>query len=366
MTNLTVRNLTRSFGAFNAIDDISFEIQSGQFVTLLGPSGCGKSTTLWLLAGLDAPTTGSIRYGDQIIADAERNILVPPEERDFGLVFQSYAVWPHMTVRKNLEYPLKLRKQPRAQINRRVDEIAELVELTSQLDKYPFQLSGGQQQRVALARTLIYEPRLLLLDEPLSNLDAKLRTRARTWLKQLHQSLKLTTIYVTHDQSEALAMSDEVIVLDGGRIKQRGTPDEVYMRPESDFVADFIGNSNLLPGRIARVDGERSWIALQGGPTLESTSSGYSPGSPVMVSIRQEAILQAKPQEGNAIALPVRVTSTSYLGSAYETELALGELAVTALFRSCPEPELTVYIRPEDCRVVPSDGPPKLQGEARE
>jgi iron(III) transport system ATP-binding protein len=356
MTSLTVRNLTRSFGTFNAIDDISFEIRSGQFVTLLGPSGCGKSTTLWLLAGLDAPTAGSIRYGDQLIADAERNILIPPEERDFGLVFQSYAVWPHMTVRKNLEYPLKLRKQPRAQIDRRVDEIATLVELTSQLDKYPFQLSGGQQQRVALARTLIYQPRLLLLDEPLSNLDAKLRTRARTWLKQLHQSLKLTTIYVTHDQNEALAMSDEVIVLDRGVIRQRGTPEEIYAHPESDFVADFIGNSNVLPGRVVRAEGDRSWIELEGGPTVESLSTGYAQGSPVMVSIRQEAIRQVAPPEEDAVALPARVTSTSYLGSAYETELAFGQVTATAIFRSLPPSELTVYIRPEDCRVLPSDG----------
>jgi iron(III) transport system ATP-binding protein len=346
------QNLTLSYGAFKAIDSLDFNIGEGKFVTLLGPSGCGKTTTLWLLAGLDTPTEGAIHFGNTPIVDVRAGIFVPPEKREFGLVFQSYAIWPHMTVRKNLEYPLKLRRVARYEINARVDEIAALVELESQLDKYPFQLSGGQQQRVALARTLIYRPHLLLLDEPLSNLDAKLRLRARSWLKNLHRSLGLTTIYVTHDQGEALAMSDEIIVLEHGKIVQRGEPEAVYLNPQSEFVASFIGNSNLIPGRVVRAVCEEAVIELDGGHALTVPQQGLEADAPVKVSVRQEAFSFDSGPGKDGIALPVRVTGVNYVGGVYEVEFLMGETPCIALARSRPsETDIIVYVRPEETSV---------------
>lgn len=352
MTNLVAQNLTRTYGSFKAIDSLDFDIGEGRFVTLLGPSGCGKTTTLWLLAGLDTPTEGSIRFGNTSMVDVEAGVFVPPEKREFGLVFQSYAIWPHMTVRKNLEYPLKLRRVARSEINTRVDEIAALVELESQLDKYPFQLSGGQQQRVALARTLIYRPHLLLLDEPLSNLDAKLRLRARSWLKNLHRSLGLTTIYVTHDQGEALAMSDEIIVLENGKIVQRGAPEAVYLNPQSEFVASFIGNSNLVPGRVVRATDEEAEIELDGGHAVTVPQQGLDTGGDVRVSIRQEAFSFDTGPGQDRIALQVRVTGVNYLGGVYEVEFLMGETLCIGLARSRPSgSDITVFVRPEETSV---------------
>src|ERR671924_426453 len=206
MAELAVEGLVRTFGTVRAVDDVSFTVKDGEFLTLLGPSGCGKSPTLAAIAGLDRPDGGRISLGDRIFFDGATNAFVPPEAREVGLVFQSYALWPHMTVRENLEFPLKLRKIAQADRAKRIREALELVEMADYDDRYPHALSGGQQQRVALARTLIYRPSLLLLDEPLSNLDAKLRERARTWLRHLQNQVRVTTVYVTHDQSEALAL----------------------------------------------------------------------------------------------------------------------------------------------------------------
>lgn len=356
MTDLVVANLSRAYGSFKAINDVSFRIKRQSFVTLLGPSGCGKSTILWSLAGLDRPTNGRILFGDELIVDTSKNYFVSPEKRGFGLVFQSYAVWPHMTARKNLEYPLKLRKVHRAEIARRVEEIAALVELEGQLDKYPFQLSGGQQQRVALARTLIYRPRLLLLDEPLSNLDAKLRTRARAWLKQLHRRLGVTTIYVTHDQQEALAMSDEILVMDRGHVVQRGCPEDIYSNPGTNFVADFIGNSNLLDALV--VDREQARVMLRGSDTsIETVSIDLPNGTPVQVALRPEAISFEKPQVlRDYNRLVGRVQTVSYIGTAYEIVTRIGQMTCLALSRARPsEDEVAMYVRKSDCRVFQRD-----------
>lgn len=352
MSELVVEGLTRSYGAFDAIKDVSFRIPNGQFVTLLGPSGCGKSTTLWSLAGLDRPTRGSIRFGNLTIASAETGAFVRPEERNFGLVFQSYAVWPHMTVRQNLEYPLKLRKLGRREMRQKVDEITELVELGTEVDKYPFQLSGGQQQRVALARTLIYGPRLLLLDEPLSNLDAKLRMRTRVWLKDLHNRLGVSTIYVTHDQHEALAMSDEIIVMDHGRVVQRGRPEEVYLNPETPFVADFIGNSNLFKGKV--IDQDKNLVALNGGELRLQCRQTPASGTPIWVSIRPEAFISDPDtvrQAANQVAATVR--SVSYVGAAYELEMSAGSLDFMAISRARPgSAEIELGVAAEECNVL--------------
>src|SRR5687767_4029587 len=231
MANLVVRDLVKTHGAFVAVNGVSLEAAEGEFITLLGPSGCGKSTTLSAIAGLDHPTSGLIRAGNRDFFNSDRGIALLPEQRNCGLVFQAYALWPHMTVRQNVEFPLKLRKVNVSERRRRVDDSLALVEMTRFSERYPHELSGGQQQRVALARTLVYDPAILLLDEPLSNLDAKLRERARVWLSQLHRAIKRTTVYVTHDQTEALALSDRIIVMNEGRIVQIGTPQEIYEHP---------------------------------------------------------------------------------------------------------------------------------------
>jgi len=357
MSSLIVENLSRTYGNFSALKDVSFEIGHGKFVTLLGPSGCGKSTTLWSLAGLDTPTGGTITFQGRTVVDVDRGIFVPPEKRDFGLVFQSYAVWPHMTVRKNLEYPLKIRKASRQEINSRVEEIASLVEMTEHLDKYPYQLSGGQQQRVALARTLVYGPKLLLLDEPLSNLDAKLRVRARSWLKTLHKQLGLTTIYVTHDQDEALAMSDEILVLDKGVVVQRGLPEEVYLSPKTPFVADFIGNSNLLRGKVVAVDANSATVDLGAGATIQTAPSEVSVGESVVVAVRQEAVSFTPPvDQAEYTTLVANIVNVSYLGAVSEVEMTVGDNAITALVakRSGPSSTVQIYIGREDCRILSS------------
>src|SRR5947207_2086276 len=232
MPEIHVDSLVKQFTESRALDDVSFDVAEGELFTLLGPSGCGKSTTLMSIAGFQTPEAGRIAVGGDVFFDAGRRVSVPAERRNLGIVFQSYAVWPHMTVYENLAFPLKVRKMKRSAIRPRVLEVLELVEMSPYVDRYPHQLSGGQQQRVALARALVYSPSVLLLDEPFSNLDAKLRERARVWVKELQHRLGLTTIFVTHDQDEALSMSDRVLVMRDGVVQQLGTPEEIYRRPK--------------------------------------------------------------------------------------------------------------------------------------
>ncbi len=227
---------------------IDFEVPEGYFVTLLGPSGCGKTTTLCCLAGLECPDAGEIYIDDQCVAAPEQNLWMPPEQRDIGMVFQSYAVWPHLTVYDNVAYGLRVRRIGRSEIAKRTHETLELVGLHGFADRYATQLSGGQQQRVSLARALAYNPRVILFDEPLSNLDAKLREHMRLELTRLQQRLGITAVYVTHDQSEALVMSDTIIVMNRGHILQQGTPEAIYAEPTSRFVADFIGVHQFATG----------------------------------------------------------------------------------------------------------------------
>ncbi|MCO5091269.1 ABC transporter ATP-binding protein [Bosea sp. (in: a-proteobacteria)] len=250
MVDVTVERLSKKFGGLNAVDDVSFTVPSGTVLTLLGPSGCGKTTILRCIAGLETATGGRISIGGDPVFDSERDILVPSEKREIGMVFQSYAIWPHLTVFQNVAFPLKLRSVGKAELQERVMAALKSVDLDHLHDRYPNQLSGGQQQRAVLARCLVYRPRVLLLDEPLANLDAALREEMRFELREVQQKFGLTSIYVTHDQSEAMALSDNILVLSGGSIISSGSPREVFSKPQHRFVASFLGGANLIPARI--------------------------------------------------------------------------------------------------------------------
>ncbi|MFE9644840.1 ABC transporter ATP-binding protein [Streptomyces sp. NPDC006365] len=252
MSHVRIEGLTKRFAGKPpavAVDDLSLEIEPGEFIVLLGPSGCGKTTTLRCLAGLETPDEGGISLGDQTVLDVRGKVNLPPNKRRIGMVFQSYALWPHMTVRRNIGYPLRTRRVPREQARTRIEEAAELVDCAALLDRYPAQLSGGQQQRVALARGLAAQPDLVLFDEPLSNLDARLRDQVRAQLHELHARLGFTAVFVTHDQSEALALGDRLAIMKAGRIEQLDTPERVFEEPATEYVAGFIGMSNRLPLR---------------------------------------------------------------------------------------------------------------------
>lgn len=245
-----IRNIVMDFNGFKALNGISLKIQDGEFIAVLGPSGCGKTTLLRLLAGFTPPSSGEIRIGEQVVAN--RDYVLPPNERFISMVFQSYALWPHMSVRKNVEFPIKNSKfvspEIRSNCDSRVQELIGMVGLTGMEKRLPAQLSGGQRQRVALARALAVNPDLLLMDEPLSNLDTELRVEMRREIKELHQKTKVTVVYVTHDQSEALALADRIVVMNQGQIEQVGTPQEIYSHPATPFVAKFVGRSNLIAG----------------------------------------------------------------------------------------------------------------------
>src|SRR6266542_5669915 len=274
MPEIHVEQLVKTFADQRALDRVSFAVEEGELFTLLGPSGCGKSTTLLSLAGFQSPDEGRIAVAGTTFFDAGGRVNIPAERRNLGIVFQSYAVWPHMTVFENLAFPLKVRKLKRRDVRTRVLEVLDLVEMRDYEKRYPHQLSGGQQQRVALGRALVYSPSVLLLDEPFSNLDAKLRERARMWVKELQQTLGLTTIFVTHDQDEALSMSDRVLVMSAGRIQQVGTPEEVYRSPANRFVAEFVGRVNLIDGVVASADGGRLLVDVDSSHRLTLAAVG--------------------------------------------------------------------------------------------
>lgn len=244
MSKLVLRNVARRYGAVEAVADFSLELQPGEFVSLLGPSGCGKTTTLRMIAGFMPPSEGTIEMDGEVISSP--GSVVPPERRRMSMIFQSYAIWPNMTVGENVGFGLQVRKLPRPEIERRVDKILDVVQMRALKDRYPAELSGGQQQRVALARAIVVEPEILLLDEPLSNLDANLREEMRFEIRRLHDEFKITTVYVTHDQSEAMVTSDRIVVMNKGRIEQVDPPQVLYGRPKSRFVAGFIGRTNFV------------------------------------------------------------------------------------------------------------------------
>jgi putative spermidine/putrescine transport system ATP-binding protein len=301
---ISVRRMTKRFGDKTAVDDFSLEFCKEEFVTFLGPSGCGKSTALNCITGLIPITSGEIRIDDERIDDSRTS--VPPEKREFGMVFQNYALFPHLTVKENVAFGLKLRRLPRAEVERRASEALRLVHLEGYERKFPAQMSGGEQQRVAIARCIVLEPRLLLLDEPLSNLDAKLRVELRYELKSLHERLKVTTIYVTHDQTEALALSDRIVVLKLGKIQQVGSPQVIFSDPANPFVADFVGYKNAWQGRIESLREEGASLSAavraagalvtarlpyaEGDPRRTSLAEAFRAGLPVTTAIRPEDI----------------------------------------------------------------------------
>lgn len=326
---LEVRNLVKCYGAVRAVDDVSFDLRQGEVLTLLGPSGCGKSTTLRLVAGLEEPDGGEIRLHGRVVASTSRGIFVPAEKRNVGLVFQSYAVWPHMTVEQNIAYPLELRHQPRAEIRAKVEAMLHLTGLEGLARRPATELSGGQQQRVSLARAMVYEPDILLLDEPLSNLDAKLRQEMRVQLKLLQARLGTTILYVTHDQVEAMALSHWVAVMHNGRIEQLGTPAEVYEAPATYFVQSFVGRILAFDG-VVRRDNGRTRIELADAASIFLDASDLpAPGSPVRVALRPEDV-RVEPLRGAAgvTGLVGTVEELSYCGDHLEGAIRLGQTAV--------------------------------------
>jgi iron(III) transport system ATP-binding protein len=353
-SDLVISDLVKSFaGGTLAVDHVSLTIEEGQFVTLLGPSGCGKTTTLNCVAGLEQPDGGRIVVGDAVLTDVARRIVLPPERRNLGMVFQSYALWPHKTVYNNLAFGLKLKRVPADEQRRRIAEALDLVGLAGMAERYPFQMSGGQQQRVALARAVVAQPRVLLLDEPLSNLDAKVREQARFWLRDFQKRLGITAVYVTHDQAEALAISDMVAVMSAGEVLQFAPPREIYELPASRFVAEFIGQTSFFSGMVVDTRDGLLNVRLTSGPVLTARSAhAWSDGAAVVLAARAERV---ELREGNAAmanTVSARIKSRVYVGTTYEylLETADGPLRADAP-RDITASDVQVYL-PPDARVV--------------
>ncbi len=346
-----VRGLVKLFGSDRAVDDVSFSVPKGKFLTLLGPSGCGKTTTLMSIAGLHAIDAGQIRVGGVVYTAPAEGLFLPPEKRDIGMVFQSYAIWPHMTVAENVAYPLEIRKVERAEVGARVADVLKLVGLGQMADKLATQLSGGQQQRAALARAIVSRPRLLLFDEPLSNLDLKLREQMRLELKHIQHEVGITSIYVTHDQAEALVMSDEIIVMSKGRIQQKGGPREIYARPVNAYVSNFIGVANLLKGRVVKVTAPgRGEVEIAAGdrkvqlPCL--LGAGIVAGAEAVISVRPENVAATR-QNGGGHCLEGEVIEAIFLGNCVDCRVRWGEFEwkVMAHPRSGLKTGEKVYLR---------------------
>ncbi len=310
--SVVLEHLDKRFGAVVAVDDLSLAMEPGEFITLLGPSGSGKTTTLMMIAGFEFPT------GGEIYIDSQPIVQTPPYRRNIGMVFQNYALFPHMTVAENVGFALKQRRVDKATILRRIGEVLEIVQLSGYEARYPRQLSGGQQQRVALARAIIFNPRVLLMDEPLSALDKQLREGLQLEIKRLHQQLGITFIYVTHDQREALIMSDRIAVMNQGRIEQLGTPADLYDRPANRFVAAFVGESNFLEGTLAGMEGGAAVVRL-GNATVRALSPGAREvGAQVVLAVRPEKLLFAEAGHASAApginAVPAIVREVTFVG----------------------------------------------------
>jgi len=356
---VTLDRLSKHFGAEKAVDNVSLGVAQGEFVTLLGPSGCGKTTTLRCVAGLERPDGGEIRIGGDVVASAERGVHLYPEQRNIGMVFQSYAVWPHMTVFDNVAYGLRVRRAPGTVVKQRTMRALDLVGLAHLAERYATKLSGGQRQRVALARAIVYEPRVVLFDEPLSNLDAKLREQMRVELVRLQKEVGITSLYVTHDQSEALVMSDRVVVMDKGVIQQIGDPQTIYARPANTFVANFIGVANLMQGTCLGRAGGFCGLEVplgEGFAPLRLRAAGAEgavPGQRLILSLRPEDIaLHTRAPEGDVgNVMQGAVIDTIYLGNFLECRVRLGnhEVGIQIDHYERLDPGQTVFLtfRPE-------------------
>jgi iron(III) transport system ATP-binding protein len=322
--NINLKGLVKRFGTLEAVSRISLEIKDGELFTLLGPSGCGKTTLLRLIGGFHRPDAGEIFFGQKEVSP------IPPYGRNIGMVFQNYALWPHMTIFDNIAYGLKLRKFPKGEISAKVLYALRLVNLSGLEKRYPGQLSGGQQQRVALARALVLNPDVLLLDEPLSNLDAKIRVQVRAEIRKLQKDLGITTIYVTHDQEEALTLSDRIAVIDHGKLQQVGSPRDLYARPESLFVADFIGINNLIPGEVRAIQETKMEVQTDVGLLVCIRQGRFTPGERCMVSVRPEtaSLSQTEVREYGMNILPGTITFASYIGNTirYDVEIREGKI----------------------------------------
>ncbi len=328
MAELTVDNLHLTYGDNPILKGVSLTLDRGEVVSLLGPSGSGKTTLLRAVAGLEVPHEGTIKIGDKVVFDGAGGSDIPAEGRNLGLVFQSYALWPHKTVFENVAYGLRLRRIGGEAIGTRVTTALEQLSLAHLAERFPHQLSGGQQQRVALARALVYNPPVILLDEPLSNLDAKLREEARAWLRELIVRMHLSALCVTHDQSEALAMSDRILLLNNGRIEQQGTPQQMYGNPATLFTADFMGSNNRMTGRVAEIRGGAALLEGDGWRLWGSAKASVRAGADGVAMIRLECIrLSTGPGENR---LEADLTTSMYLGDKWEHLFALGETRLRA------------------------------------
>jgi iron(III) transport system ATP-binding protein len=366
MPAVIVREIVKEFdkGNVRAVDRVGFEVQEGELLVLLGPSGCGKTTTLRMIAGLEEPDAGEIWLGDRLVSSAERNVFVPTEKRNVGMVFQSYAIWPHMTVFENVAYPLRVRRVPRDVVRQKVNKTLELVGLQGLESRSATQLSGGQQQRVALARAMVFEPRLLLLDEPLSNLDARLRIQMRIELKHLQQETGITSVFVTHDQAESMALADRIIVMNKGLIEQIGSPTEIYERPSSRFVSEFVGSINVLPAEVFVVDAESGLTTLHRGAQqircCTPPDARLQPGQQVLVSIRPEKLSLHREwtADHGLNAWPGRVAASVYYGDHREYDVDVFDhlLRVTTPAEVLAErgDQVTVACDPREVVVMPS------------
>lgn len=360
MPGLRLVNLVKRFGKTIAVDHINLEIEDGEIMTLLGPSGCGKTTTLRSIAGFLTPDEGEIYLGDRQVTD------LPPERRDIGFVFQNYALWPHMTVYDNLAFGLRLKRIPKSEAKSRVDQALAMVRLSGFADRYPRQLSGGQQQRIALARALVIEPTVLLLDEPLSNLDAQLREEMRFEIRELQKNLGITAVYVTHDQAEALALSDRIAVMNKGIITQIGNPKEIYSQPSNRFVAGFIGLSSFVEGVVSKSAQESGYAIVTTNDQIDIRVSGInlSPQQKVTLAIRPEHITLLKNNAptstpGNANVLNGEVIRAAYLGEVIDYWIGIGEWTLrvhtgTDLVLQ-PKEKIQVIIPPEQITLIPED-----------
>jgi iron(III) transport system ATP-binding protein len=340
-----------------ALADLDLTIPANRIFTLLGPSGCGKTTLLRCIVGLEMPDSGEITIGGEVAFSKEKGIFVPPEKRGLSMVFQTYAIWPHMNVFDNVAYPLQVRNEPNEEIRRKVEETLRFVQLEGFEDRPATKLSGGQQQRVALARALAPEPKVILFDEPLSNLDAKLREETRKELRSFLTKLKITAVYVTHDRIEALSLSDDIAVMRAGRIVAIGSPKEIYFDSEERFVADFIGRANLIEGKVASVEADGALIQTAMGPIACRRHIGAHPGSAVTVCIRPEFITVVQGESGSGQnTFRGRVESLVFIGEAYEGEIKVGGTRLIARIEATASlkegDEIGLHIDPRHCSIL--------------
>jgi ABC-type Fe3+/spermidine/putrescine transport system ATPase subunit len=359
--HIEVEDLVIRYGTVEAVRSIGFSVARGELVTLLGPSGCGKTTTLRAIAGLETPAAGEIRIDGRAVFSSARRVNVPTERRDISMVFQSYAIWPHMSVFDNVAYPLRVRRMGRRDIDKNVQRALDLVQLGDVARRSAVKLSGGQQQRVALARAIVFSPTVLLLDEPLSNLDARLRAEMRVEIRDLRRRIGVTAVYVTHDQEEALAISDRVIVMNGGVIEQDGTPSEIYNAPRNAFVADFIGSANLIRGRIRRDESGDGMIALEtpGGRLVYGVDRNRTAGTEGVFAIRTAyPVLSRVRPAGARNVWPARITRRVFLGDSIEYLVDWEDAALVVRTRPTEEfdegEEVHLALEPRHCVLIES------------